>query len=218
MKLAGMDIAEVGNGPGLRDDRGSRPGAGGRPHGRARADVRLLLLRHCKKTFAANPSRYASGAGSAVSPTPATVPPPGRRRAARDGRRPRTELPDYLRRGDEDLNTTVSAAATGRTIFATDPVCGAEVDTTAPDAITSEFKGKRYYFCLRRLQGRLRQRTRQVHQVRPHRPSRFPTESVSNWYQSTIRSVPPYPPSRYLRAIVASRFPRDISVRHSNCP
>ncbi len=57
----------------------------------------------------------------------------------------RTELPDYLRRGDDDLNAP-PAAVQGRSIFATDPVCAAEVDTTAPDAITSDFKGKRYYF------------------------------------------------------------------------
>ncbi len=144
MKLAGMAIGDSETDPvcGMTVDRTQAQAAGlTGVHGQTSV---YFCSEHCKKTFAANPSKFAS-ALAAVPSTPAAIPPP--RPAPRTRARPpaSTELPDYLRRGDEDLNTPVSAAR-GRTIFATDPVCGAEVDTTAQGVATSEFKGKRYHF------------------------------------------------------------------------
>ena len=100
----------------------------------------------CKKRFDANPERFvpsappppsAEAAGWAMLGPPAEVrhrPEKGDDRAA-----------EYVGEADRELNTT-SEAAGGRTIFATDPVCGAEVETTAPDAIKSGYAGTTYYF------------------------------------------------------------------------
>lgn len=54
-------------------------------------------------------------------------------------------IPDRIKQAEDGLNTTIAAAG-GRSIFATDPVCGAEVETTAPDALKSVFRGDTYYF------------------------------------------------------------------------
>jgi len=102
----------------------------------------------CKKRFDATPERFVPGpsspAPSSAEPAGRTVPAP----PAEDRRRPEEgedRAAEYVREADRDLNTT-SEAAGGRTIFATDPVCGAEVEMTAPDAIRSDYAGTTYYF------------------------------------------------------------------------
>jgi membrane fusion protein, copper/silver efflux system len=101
----------------------------------------------CKKRFDASPERFVPGAGA---PSPSPSPP---RRGVSPPRVEVRDRPDetegraaeYVREADSDLNTT-SEAAGGRTIFATDPVCGAEVEMTAPDAIKAEHEGRTWYF------------------------------------------------------------------------
>jgi RND family efflux transporter MFP subunit len=102
----------------------------------------------CKERFDANPERFVPG--------PSAPPPPSADSAGRtvwapqpdDGRPPEERddrATEYVREADRELNTT-SEAAGGRTIFATDPVCGAEVEMTAPDAIKADYAGTTYYF------------------------------------------------------------------------
>jgi RND family efflux transporter MFP subunit len=101
----------------------------------------------CRKRFVANPARFVPVA-AAPSPSArpagpvAWAPPPGKNRRPEEGE---DRASRYVREADRELNTTTDAAG-GRTIFATDPVCGAEVETTAPDAIKSEHAGTTYYF------------------------------------------------------------------------
>jgi RND family efflux transporter MFP subunit len=101
----------------------------------------------CKERFGANPEKFVPGA---AAPPPsarpagrvAWAPPPEEKRRSEEGE---DRAARYLREAERELNTTTDAAG-GRTIFATDPVCGAEVETTAPDAIKSEHAGATYYF------------------------------------------------------------------------
>jgi YHS domain-containing protein len=101
----------------------------------------------CRKRFDATPERFVPGPSGPPPPSePAarTVSAP----AAEERRHPdedQDRASEYVREADRELNTT-SAAAGGRTIFATDPVCGAEVEMTAPDAIKVNFAGTTYYF------------------------------------------------------------------------
>ena len=124
---------------------------------RAKAAGRTAVLRgtsysfcsdSCKKRFDANPERFVPGpsASRRRRPSPRAgrrrTPPAGEGRRAVEGEDRATE---YVREAERELNTT-SEAAGGRTIFATDPVCGAEVETTAPDAIRADYAGTSYYF------------------------------------------------------------------------
>ncbi len=98
----------------------------------------------CKKQFEAKPAEYAekeaapppsSGrATSAAVPAPA----PG---AARDWRSPVADPA-----GVSDPGPASPPVATGRSVFRTDPVCGADVDVTAPNVLRSTHAGKTYYF------------------------------------------------------------------------
>jgi RND family efflux transporter MFP subunit len=102
----------------------------------------------CRKRFDANPERFVPAPTSAPS-TPAGV------AVRKASARPAPEMPraeegedraaEYVREADRSLNAT-SEAAGGRTIFETDPVCGAEVERTAPDVLKSEHAGTTYYF------------------------------------------------------------------------
>jgi membrane fusion protein, copper/silver efflux system len=96
----------------------------------------------CRKAFNANPAKYAPPPGvPAAAPTPAEALDRPSARSSGAGR----ALPDFLRSGDDALNTTL-AAAQGRTVFAVDPVCGADVDTTASGVLKSTHNGRPYYF------------------------------------------------------------------------
>lgn len=142
MKLAGMDVADPDTDPvcGMTVDRGRAVAAGLTVvHGEESV---FFCSEHCKKAFEENPAKYLAGPGAAPALPRTTLPP--MTPASRPRTRPTTELPDYLRGGD--VPNVLPAAARGRTIFAMDPVCSAEVDTTAPDPITSEYKGRKYYF------------------------------------------------------------------------
>jgi len=142
LRLAGMDLSDIETDP-----------VCGMTVERARAEAEGLTVAHgqathyfcsdpCRKAFLANPAKFRSAVAAApLPPARSNAAPPTRRQRAADTR----DLPDYLRPGDDDLNTT-SKAADGRTIFATDPACGAEVDTTAPDVLKSVHNGRTYYF------------------------------------------------------------------------
>jgi RND family efflux transporter MFP subunit len=96
----------------------------------------------CKKRFDADPARFVT---EEALPSPPRRPAP----ATAAGRQGPDDVVDraaeYVREADRGLNTTVEAAR-GRTIFATDPVCGAEVETTAPDALWVNHAGRTFYF------------------------------------------------------------------------
>jgi RND family efflux transporter MFP subunit len=100
----------------------------------------------CKKRFDAAPGSFVPDERTAPPRTslrrmtePASV-------EASDGRDAlENRAAEYVREADGDLNTTVEAAR-GRTIFATDPVCGAEVETTAPDVLKVDHAGRTFYF------------------------------------------------------------------------
>ena len=111
----------------------------------------------CKKKFDADPERYlapppahnAAPLGRLPLPTPA---PAGERSreghghgALPQGRSPRDAVSESLAAADRGLNAT-AADARGRSIFATDPVCGADVETTAPNVLKAAHGGKTYYF------------------------------------------------------------------------
>ena len=61
------------------------------------------------------------------------------------GRPGADQVAERLRQAERTMNMT-AADAKGRTIFATDPVCGAEVDTTEPSSPRSVYLGKTYFF------------------------------------------------------------------------
>ncbi len=101
----------------------------------------------CKRRFEADPARY-------LTPTPPARPQPAA--PARSLRTPVAEkhsqgavspkgIWEAVRAADQGLNTTM-AAAEGRTIFATDPVCGADVEMTAPNVLKATHSGVTYYF------------------------------------------------------------------------
>ena len=148
MKAAAMGIVTANTDPvcGMDVDQ-ARAKAAGRTAAQ-RGTSYSFCSDSCKKRFEANPERFVPGpsappppstepAGRAVSPPPA-----GERRRPEEGE---DRAAEYVREADRDLNTT-SEAAGGRTSFATDPVCGAEVEMTAPDAIKSDYAGTTYYF------------------------------------------------------------------------
>ena len=100
-----------------------------------------------KKSFDATPAQYgpamppvarpAARLASRVAPVPAPGPVPHDHAA--------DPIPDRIKQAEDGLNTTMAAAG-GRSIFATNPACGAAVETTAPDALKSVFRGNTYYF------------------------------------------------------------------------
>ena len=153
MKAAALGIVTAGDGSRLRDGGRSDEGDGGGPHGRASGDELLLLLGLVQGAVRREPrevrpgaesagvaarSRWPDGVGAAVR---GGAPVRGTARAVEGEDR----AAGYVREADRELNTT-SEAAGGRTIFATDPVCGAEVEMTAPDAIKTDYAGTTYYF------------------------------------------------------------------------
>jgi YHS domain-containing protein len=97
----------------------------------------------CKQRFDANPEKYRRHATSQSQPISTALPP-----VAAPTARDRPELDpvgERLRQAERTMNMT-AADAGGRTIFATDPVCGAEVDTTEPSTLRSVYQGRTYYF------------------------------------------------------------------------
>ena len=101
----------------------------------------------CKRRFDATPERFvpreSTPAPSSAEPARRTVSsPPGEGQRLEQGE---DRAARHVREADHDLDAT-SESADGRTIFATDPVCGAEVEMTAPDAIVARYAGTTYYF------------------------------------------------------------------------
>jgi YHS domain-containing protein len=104
----------------------------------------------CKRQFDADPARYLAPPARPLAAAAAPRPNVGARAAGPAGRRsqapgPGAEVSEILAAADRSLNTTV-ADARGRSIFATDPVCGADVETTAPGVLKATHAGKTYYF------------------------------------------------------------------------
>lgn len=103
----------------------------------------------CKRQFEADPDRYL--APQPVRPPQPPFPPPAAAAGdrSREPRSPvprsREALPPAVAAADRGLNAT-AADARGRSIFATDPVCGADVETTAPNVLKGTHAGKTYYF------------------------------------------------------------------------
>jgi YHS domain-containing protein len=147
MKAAAMGIVTAETDPvcGMDVDQ-TKAKAAGRTSVRGETSY-FFCSDSCKKRFDATPERFVPGA-SAPSASPSA--PQRRVSSAQVEVRDRPDevedrAAEYVREADLGLNTT-SEAAGGRTIFATDPVCGAEVEMTAPDAIKSEYAGRTYYF------------------------------------------------------------------------
>jgi YHS domain-containing protein len=101
----------------------------------------------CKKQFEANPPRYAE-----KDPPPTRAPGraadgqalPAIRPAGNDAAQ---ELAETGGRGIlSEIEPGIPPVATGRSIFRTDPVCGAEVEITAPDVLKLVHNGTTYYF------------------------------------------------------------------------
>jgi YHS domain-containing protein len=97
----------------------------------------------CKRRFDANPEKFRRHATAPPQPI-STAPPRGAGPTARDRPEP-DPVSERLRQAERTMNMT-AADAGGRTIFATDPVCGAEVDTTDPSALRSVYQGRTFYF------------------------------------------------------------------------
>jgi membrane fusion protein, copper/silver efflux system len=114
-----------------------------------RGEAYYFCSDQCKRQFDANPEKYrrqGTPQPPRLSSVPAPTAPPPREGAAPAAGRPESDsVAERLRLAERTMNMT-AADAGGRTIFATDPVCGAEVDTTAADALKSIFRGKTYYF------------------------------------------------------------------------
>jgi YHS domain-containing protein len=100
----------------------------------------------CKKRFDAGPERFVPAAAVPPPPSPRRRrTPPSSGEVAHGPAEVEDRAAEYVREADSDLNTTAEAAR-GRTIFATDPVCGAEVEMTAPDALKLDHAGRTFYF------------------------------------------------------------------------
>jgi membrane fusion protein, copper/silver efflux system len=102
----------------------------------------------CTKQFEANPAAYAEG-DAAPPPSPGRTPMPPVVSATALAARRDVER-DSVRVGESgDLSGSEPAAptiATGLSVFRTDPVCGADVETTAPNVLKTIHAGKAYYF------------------------------------------------------------------------
>ncbi len=100
-------------------------------------------------TFLLDSESRMRAAGS--PPQPVIQPPPEARPAARTPARDRAAgagkdgVAERIAAAERDLNATADDAA-GRSVFATDPVCGAEIETTSPGALTATYNGRVYYF------------------------------------------------------------------------
>ncbi len=143
MKTAAMGIFSPEDDPicGMEVD-GDKARSAGRTSG-YRGETYFFCSDACKRQFDANPEKHAHQ-GSWLSPAGPSLPAPAAEgtpleRVASD---PGTER---LRQAERTLNMTANDAE-GRTIFATDPVSGAEVDTTDPDVPRSVYQGKTFYF------------------------------------------------------------------------
>jgi len=92
----------------------------------------------CTKTFKASPAKYATGALTPkLAPArPAAFPTPG------VPVRPATTGALELTGAEAPM----PPVATGKSIFSVDPVCGADVETTAPSVLKTVYKGRPYYF------------------------------------------------------------------------
>jgi len=97
----------------------------------------------CKKTFEANPQKYAGQEGAAPTPAVAAA-------SLRKNRPASGEV--YGRRRDvlQELGIDpVDAPLRQGSIYEVDPVCGAEVDRTDPKVLKSDYGGKTYYFIMK---------------------------------------------------------------------
>jgi RND family efflux transporter MFP subunit len=100
----------------------------------------------CRSLFQRNPGRYLAPAPSRPQSPRGPASPPSQPVVDRTGEAPTGDrVSDMIRAADKGLNTT-TADARGRSIFATDPVCGAEVETTAPKVLKATHAGHTYYF------------------------------------------------------------------------
>jgi YHS domain-containing protein len=143
MKTAAMGIFSPETDPicGMDVDRDKAASAG--RTSTARGETYFFCSDLCKRQFDANPERHVrqvmtQSPPTSRAPAPAAVRVPG-------GRGESDPVAERLRQAERTMNMT-AADAGGRTIFATDPVSGAEVDTTDPNAPRSVHQGTTYYF------------------------------------------------------------------------
>ncbi len=153
MRAAEMGITQPEVDPvcGMEVDRATAKAAG-RITTRG-GETRYFCSEMCRKQFDANPDKYLPRSPVATPPPVRPPSPAGAsaRRAFSRAARPmslpnpvRDQVADRIRAADHGLNTT-AAEAHGRTAFALDPVCGAEVDTSGATA-RSTYNGTTYYF------------------------------------------------------------------------
>jgi membrane fusion protein, copper/silver efflux system len=115
-----------------------------------RGETYYFCSDQCKRQFDASPEKHArqaasQPAGLSNAPAPPAAPPPQEARPPAAGRTGADPIAERLRQAERTINMT-AADAGGRTIFATDPVCGAEIDTTDPTALRSLYRGTTYFF------------------------------------------------------------------------
>jgi membrane fusion protein, copper/silver efflux system len=119
--------------------------AGGRFTVRA-GETYYFCSDECKRRFDTAPETFIRKVAPQAPPV-ATRPPPPQPRAVAPPAGPAEPDPvtSRLRQAERTMNMTAADAA-GRTVFATDLVCGAEVDTTDPTTPRSTFQGRTFYF------------------------------------------------------------------------
>ncbi len=149
MKTAATGIFSPETDPicGMEVDRGKATTAG--RTSAYRGKTYYFCSDQCKRQFDANPGTLAREApyrAQAVSGGEARQVASSPRGAASPGEHAEHDpIVERLRQADRTMNMTAADAA-GRTIFATDPVSGAEVDTTDPGTPRSVYQGRTYYF------------------------------------------------------------------------
>jgi membrane fusion protein, copper/silver efflux system len=147
MKLAatGISVPEADPVCGMSVDRSKASAAGHVAAHKGR--TYYFCSDTCAKQFEANPAAYAEGdAAPPPSPGRTLAYPVVRATALAAGRGGRdsgvmSESGDLS--GSEPAAPTI---ATGHSVFRTDPVCGADVETTAPNVLKTIHAGKTYYF------------------------------------------------------------------------
>ena len=146
MKTAAMGIFSPETDPicGMDVDRDKAASAG--RTSTARGETYFFCSDLCKRQFDAEPQKHTR-TGPSQSSAVREVPPPLGVGVPAD----RVDVDhgaERVRQAERTMNMT-AADAGGRTIFATDPVSGAEVDTTDPEAPRSVYQGSTYYFITR---------------------------------------------------------------------
>jgi RND family efflux transporter MFP subunit len=121
---------------------GDEAAAGGRTS-TYRGEKYFFCSDACKRQFDREPDRFTQPPAPAPAPRRVTASP--RPAPAADHAATEDRLSERIAAADQGLNSTADDAQ-GRSIFATDPVCGAEVETTAPGVLKATHGGQTYYF------------------------------------------------------------------------